>query len=42
LRRENAASDFTGIHPRPATGEETAFLRNGMNELKAGARVIQR
>ena len=36
------ASDFTGIHPRPATGEETTFSKNGMNVLKADGRVIQR
>ena len=40
--RLNVASDFTGIHPRPATGEETTYSRNGMNVLKADGRVIQR
>jgi len=40
--RLTVASDFTGIHPRPATGEETPFSRNGMNVLKADGRVIQR
>ncbi len=40
--RLTVASDFTGIHPRPATGEETTFSKNGMNVLKADGRVIQR
>jgi prepilin-type N-terminal cleavage/methylation domain-containing protein len=40
--RLTVASDFTGIHPRAATGEETTFSRNGMNVLKADGRVIQR
>jgi hypothetical protein len=39
--RLTVASDFTGIHPRPATGEETAFSKNGMNVLKADGCVIQ-
>lgn len=40
--RLTVASDFTGIHPRAASGEESPFSRNGMNVLKADGRVIQR
>jgi len=40
--RLTVASDFTGIHARPATGEETTYSKNGMNVLKADGRVIQR
>lgn len=40
--RLTVASDFTGIHPRAATGAETEFSKNGMNVLKADGRVIQR
>ena len=40
--RLTVASDYTGIHPRPATGEETSFSKNGINVLKADGRVIQR
>jgi prepilin-type processing-associated H-X9-DG protein len=36
------ASDFTGIHPRRAVEEDSKFLKNGMNVLKADGRVIQR
>ena len=42
IGRLTVASDFTGIHPRPATGEETPYSKNGMNVLKADGRVIQR
>jgi prepilin-type N-terminal cleavage/methylation domain-containing protein len=40
--RLTVASDFAGIHPRRATEENTRFLQNGMNVLKADGRVIQR
>ena len=40
--RLTVASDFTGIHPRAPTGEDTPYSRNGMNILKADGRVIQR
>jgi hypothetical protein len=40
--RLTVASDFTGIHPRRAVEEDTRFLKNGMNVLKADGRVIQR
>lgn len=39
--RLTVASDFTGIHPRRASGEDTPFTKNGMNVLKADGRVIQ-
>jgi prepilin-type N-terminal cleavage/methylation domain-containing protein len=42
IGRLTVASDFTGIHPRAATGEETPYSKNGMNVLKADGRVIQR
>jgi prepilin-type N-terminal cleavage/methylation domain-containing protein len=40
--RLTVASDFTGIHPRRAVEEDSKFLKNGMNVLKADGRVIQR
>jgi len=40
--RLTVASDFTGIHPRAASGEETRFIKFGMNVLKADGRVEQR
>ena len=40
--RLTVASDFTGIHPRRAVEEDTPYLKNGMNVLKADGRVIQR
>jgi hypothetical protein len=40
--RLTVASDFTGIHPRRAGEQETPFIKNGMNALKADGRVIQR
>jgi prepilin-type N-terminal cleavage/methylation domain-containing protein len=40
--RLTVASDFTGIHPRRAGEQETPFIKNGMNVLKADGRVIQR
>lgn len=40
--RLTVASDFTGIHPRPTTGEETRFVKSGMNVLRADGRVEQR
>ncbi|MFM6174119.1 MAG: hypothetical protein ACKPB4_18670, partial [Sphaerospermopsis kisseleviana] len=40
--RLTVASDFTGIHPRRATEEDTPHLKSGMNVLKADGRVIQR
>ncbi len=40
--RLTVASDFTGIHPRPAVGEETRFVKFGMNVLRADGRVEQR
>jgi prepilin-type N-terminal cleavage/methylation domain-containing protein len=42
IGRLTVASDFTGIHPRRAVEEDTRFLKNGMNVLKADGRVIQR
>lgn len=42
IGRLTVASDFTGIHPRAISGEETPFVKNGMNVLKADGRVIQR
>jgi prepilin-type N-terminal cleavage/methylation domain-containing protein len=40
--RLTVASDFTGIHPRAAAGEETKFIKFGMNVLRADGRVEQR
>ena len=40
--RLTVASDFTGIHPRGATGTDSPYMKNGMNVLKADGRVIQR
>jgi len=40
--RLTVASDFTGIHPRAASGEETKFIKFGMNVLRADGRVEQR
>jgi len=42
LGRLTVASDFTGIHSRRAVEEDSRFLKNGMNVLKADGRVIQR
>jgi prepilin-type N-terminal cleavage/methylation domain-containing protein len=40
--RLTVASDFTGIHPRAASGEESKFIKFGMNVLRADGRVEQR
>ena len=42
IGRLTVASDFTGVHPRRTTDEESLYLKNGMNVLKADGRVIQR
>jgi len=42
IGRLTVASDFTGVHTRRATQQDTPYLKNGMNVLKADGRVIQR
>jgi prepilin-type N-terminal cleavage/methylation domain-containing protein len=42
IGRLTVASDFTGVHPRRTTEEDSRYLKNGMNVLKADGRVIQR
>ena len=42
IGRLTVASDFTGVHTRRVTEEDTLYLKNGMNVLKADGRVIQR
>jgi len=42
IGRLTVASDFTGVHTRRTTEEDTPYLKKGMNVLKADGRVIQR
>lgn len=40
--RLTVASDYEAVHPRPSSGEDGSFVKNGINVLKADGRVLQR